>query len=53
MRPLSRPEVLVTHAEEKFDADGTLTDEATRARVGALVEALAGWIHEVRDGRGA
>ena len=38
-----RPEVQVARAESKFDADGRLTDEATRRNVAALLEALAAW----------
>lgn len=40
---LSRPEVFVTHARDKFDADGRLTDEPTREHVEKLVRALAEW----------
>jgi hypothetical protein len=41
--PLPRPEVLVTHAREKFDGEGRLVDESTRARVRELVVALRDW----------
>lgn len=37
------PEILVAHAEEKFDARGQLTDEETRARLRTLLEALVTW----------
>jgi chromate reductase, NAD(P)H dehydrogenase (quinone) len=37
------PEILVAHADEKFDAGGQLTDEDTRARLRTLLEALATW----------
>ena len=40
---LTRPEVFVQKAGERFDADGRLADEETRARVGRLVEALVAW----------
>lgn len=40
---LPQPEVLVFRAHEKFDADGRLTDEPTRAFVGRLLVALADW----------
>ena len=40
---LPRPEVFVQKAGERFDADGRLTDEDTRAHVASLVEALAAW----------
>jgi chromate reductase len=41
--PLSRPEVLVTQAREKFDADGRLVDEGTRTRLRQLLVALRDW----------
>ncbi|HEX8693941.1 MAG TPA: NADPH-dependent FMN reductase [Longimicrobium sp.] len=40
---LPQPEVLVFRAHEKFDAEGRLTDEATRTWVRRLLEALADW----------
>jgi chromate reductase len=38
-----QPEILVARCQEKFDADGRLTDEPTRALVRKLLEALAAW----------
>jgi chromate reductase len=40
---LLSPEVLVARAQEKFDAQGRLTDEKTRQFVGQLLQALADW----------
>jgi chromate reductase len=37
------PEILVAHAQEKFDARGELTDQDTRARLRKLLEALVTW----------
>lgn len=37
------PEVLVAQAQEKFDREGRLTDEDTRARIRRLLEALVTW----------
>ncbi len=48
-RQLHRPEVLVTHARDKFDAQGRLVDEATRARVRELLAALRDWARAVRS----
>jgi chromate reductase len=42
------PEVLVAHAQGKFDAEGQLTDEDTRARIQRLLEALVTWTHLVQ-----
>jgi chromate reductase len=41
---MPQPAVLVAQAGGKFDADGRLTDEATRTHVRALLEAFARWI---------
>ena len=40
---LLEPEVHVSAAQEKFDADGNLTDDRTRENVRALVAALVAW----------
>ncbi len=40
---LLKPEVHVSKAAEKFDADGNLVDPATRESVRALVAALVDW----------
>jgi chromate reductase len=40
---LLKPEVLVTHSRDKFDAEGHLTDAATREHVAKLLVALAEW----------
>jgi chromate reductase len=42
------PEVLVAQAQEKFDAEGQLTDEDTRDRIRTLLEALVTWTRRVR-----
>ena len=42
------PEVLVSQAQQKFDASGTLTDEDTRARIRRLLEALVTWTRRVQ-----
>lgn len=44
---LPKPELMVSHAQEKFDADGNLVDEATREQVGALLAALVAWTGRV------
>jgi chromate reductase len=41
MHPVNKPEVIVTFATEKFDAEGRLTDAPTREIVGMLMSALA------------
>ncbi len=46
--PLNRPEIMVPFAENKFDADGKLTDEKTREKVGELVVELVKWIKKLK-----
>lgn len=46
------PEVLVARAQEKFDASGRLTDEATRKFVGQLLQAFAQWIPRFKPAAG-
>jgi chromate reductase, NAD(P)H dehydrogenase (quinone) len=41
------PEVLVSRAQEKFDARGELTDDETRAHLRKLLEALVTWTQRV------
>jgi chromate reductase len=43
MLPLNRPEVLISAAHEKFDADGRLMDERTRQAIQNLLAALLAW----------
>ncbi|KKQ60586.1 MAG: hypothetical protein US81_C0016G0015 [Parcubacteria group bacterium GW2011_GWE2_38_18] len=49
MKPINRPEVMVGLAEEKFDAEGNLTDEKTKRKIGELIEALAAWTVKIKD----
>jgi chromate reductase, NAD(P)H dehydrogenase (quinone) len=42
-----QPEVLVAKASEKFDAQGRLTDEATRGFLRKFLEAFGEWIRKV------
>jgi chromate reductase, NAD(P)H dehydrogenase (quinone) len=42
------PEILVAHAQEKFDAQGQLTDEETRSRLRHLLEALVTWTQQCK-----
>jgi len=40
---MTRPEVHVAHAADKFDREGRLTDDATRRSVSAFLAALGAW----------
>jgi chromate reductase len=43
MHPLNKPEVLISQAQTKFDADGNLTDEVARNLIRDLMANLANW----------
>jgi chromate reductase len=45
---LHRPEVFVSSAASKFDAEGRLTDETTRKIISAQLTAFADWIPRVK-----
>jgi len=45
---LPQPEMLVARAQEKFDAQGNLTDEKTREFLQRLLGALAEWVAHFR-----
>ena len=51
-RCMAQPELLVFRAHEKFDAEGRLTDEATRAHLAKFLEAFRDWIVRMRPGAG-
>ncbi len=41
VRCVSRPEVLISNAAQRFDKDGRLTDEHSRQKIGELLKAIA------------
>jgi chromate reductase len=45
---VNTPSVMIGQAAEKFDAQGRLTDEATRELIGKLLGALVEWTHRHR-----
>ena len=48
MLPLNKPEVFVSTAHQKVDAEGRLTDEPSRAALRALLDALVLWTRRLR-----
>ena len=50
---MPEPQVLVGRARDKFDEDGTLTDETTRRELRQVLVALAGWTAQVQALRAA
>jgi len=49
MLPLNKPEVFVSAAHQKVDAQGRLTDEPSRTALRALLEALSVWTRRLRS----
>jgi chromate reductase len=47
MRPLNKPEVFIPAASKLFDDNGNLADDATAARLGDLMAALAAWSKQI------
>ena len=45
---LNRPEVMITNAASRFDAEGRLTDEATRKLVTSMLDSLRDWTLRLR-----
>jgi chromate reductase len=41
--PLNQPEVMIGNAAQRFDAEGNLTDEATKALIRKLLQNLVEW----------
>ena len=48
---LLKPEVLVWRAADRFDAQGNLTDRATREHVSKLITALVAWTRQLNQQR--
>lgn len=48
MHALNWPEVMVTHAAEKFDKNGNLTDQETKTRIKELLESLIDWTNRLK-----
>ena len=43
MLPINSPEVMIAHAQEKFDEDGNLKDAEEKERIRNLAQALVDW----------
>ena len=48
MYPLSRPEVMVPHCDDKIDQTGRVTDTHTREKIREFLEALVAWTRRLR-----
>lgn len=48
MFPINKPEVMIGNCSNKFDAEGNLTDEATRDIIRQMLEALIAWTKRLK-----
>ncbi len=51
MYPVNQPEVMIAQAQQRFDADGNLTDETSRKLIRQLLENLVAWTRQLRGGK--
>jgi len=49
MHPVNRPKVLISRAQDAFNANGRLVDDAARHYLSDLMQALAGWIRRLES----
>jgi chromate reductase, NAD(P)H dehydrogenase (quinone) len=47
MYPINKPQVIVTFAQDKFDANGKLLDDNTKKFLGQLLENLVKWTRKL------
>lgn len=47
MFPINDPEVMISFAPERFDADGSLTDKATSEYIQRLLQSLMDWTRRI------
>src|SRR6478672_2336520 len=47
MFPINQPEVMIAHAEERFDQEGNLTDVITKEFILALLQNLVDWTRRI------
>jgi chromate reductase len=52
MFPLNQPEVMIGNAAQRFDAQGNLTDEATKEFIRRLLRNLAAWTRRLAESSG-
>jgi chromate reductase len=47
MFPINQPEVMIGNASERFDAEGNLTDDATKGYIRQLLQNLVDWTRRI------
>jgi chromate reductase len=51
MFPVNKPEVMIPQAQNRFDAQGNLTDETAKGLIKQLLESLQAWTLTLKRGR--
>ena len=51
MFPLNQPEVMISHAEDKFDHEGNLKDQITTQKIRELLETLTEWTKSLQKAK--
>jgi chromate reductase len=51
MFPVNRPEVMIAHADDKFDNAGNLKDQLTIQKIRELLEALVDWTKSLQKAK--
>jgi chromate reductase len=49
MFPINQPEAMIATAQDKFDAQGNLTDESTKEHIRKLLQSLADWTRRLQQ----
>jgi chromate reductase len=52
MFPINQPEVMIGNAAERFDAEGNLTDDATKDFIRQLLQNLVEWTRRIGQAKG-
>jgi chromate reductase len=47
MFPINQPEVMIGNAQDRFDAEGNLTDDATKKFISLLIQNLVEWTRRI------
>lgn len=49
MFPINRPELMISHAAEKIDQNGTLKDEKAKQLIAQLIKNLIVWTGKIEE----
>jgi len=52
MFPINQPEVMIGNAQERFDSQGNLTDDATKEFIRKLLQNLVDWTKRIAQNQG-